>query len=187
LLDDTLSRLAAIPARRLIVYAPDDAAAEFAALAKGNFGLVPQGGGDLGDRLARFFAAHDGCRTIAVGSDSPTLPLAFLEQAFEELKKADVVLGPATDGGYYLIGCRRCTPALFTGIEWGGSAVLRQTVERLGAHTLALLPPWYDIDTLDDWHMLAGHVAAMRRAGLDPGIPRTKALLCSTRSGLTQA
>ena len=115
---------------------------------------------------------------VLVGTDSPTLPLVLIEQAFKDLERADVVLGPATDGGYYLVGCRRLPP-IFEGVAWSSSRTLADTVARLcdPGWRLALLPPWYDVDTADDWQMLRGHVAAMRRAGIDPGMPRTAALL----------
>jgi glycosyltransferase A (GT-A) superfamily protein (DUF2064 family) len=115
---------------------------------------------------------------VVVGADSPTLPTAFIEQAFDQLADKDVALGPATDGGYYLIGCARRVPPIFSGMTWSGRTVLEETVARLGDPSirLALLPPWYDVDTLDDWRALRGHLAALRRAGIDPGVPRTESL-----------
>jgi glycosyltransferase A (GT-A) superfamily protein (DUF2064 family) len=130
--------------------------------------------------MADLFAAHlpAADAVVLVGTDSPTLPVAFVEQAFAELRQADVVLGPATDGGYYLLGCARRLPPIFDGIAWGSSAVFRDTVARLTdpEWRLAVLPPWYDVDTLDDWRMLQGHMAALRRAGIDPGAPHTERL-----------
>ena len=179
-LSDSLGRLASVNARCFLVLTPDDSVTASDAV----FPRVPQGPGDLGERLDRFVSRHvaDG-PVVVIGTDSPTLPLQFIEDAFDELQSADAVLGPATDGGYYLIGCRRHLPILFENIEWGGPHVLAQTVEQLRGLDvrLALLPPWYDVDTLDDWHAFVGHVAAMRRAGLDPGVPCTEALI---REGL---
>jgi rSAM/selenodomain-associated transferase 1 len=179
---DTLHRLQQIEARRLLAFAPAEAGPYFADLAADRFALVPQAAGDLGVRMEAFFretlAATAG-RVVLVGTDSPNLPPSYLEQAFDELQHADVVLGPAADGGYYLLGCAGRLPPVFEGIAWGTSAVLRQTIDRLAdpSWRLALLPPWYDIDTLDDWRMLQGHVAAQRRAGMDPGLPHTERLL----------
>jgi rSAM/selenodomain-associated transferase 1 len=178
-LADTLHRFASLSVRRVLVHTPDCVANELAPQTNGRFSLEPQGNGDLGQRLARFFDRHavEG-PVVVVGSDSPTLPLAFVEQAILLLETADVILGPATDGGYYLLGSRRPIPALFSGIDWSGPCVLTQTIERLPADVrLALLPPWYDVDTLDDFRMLVGHIAALRRAGIDPLIPRTEALI----------
>src|SRR5262245_23401301 len=126
-LRDTVHRLAALDVPLILVYTPDDAEFFFADLAKGRFPLAPQGGGDLGHRLSRFVEARfraGATALVLVGADSPTLPVAFVDQAFRELERCDVVLGPAADGGYYLIGCSRFHPWLFDGITWGTSAVL---------------------------------------------------------------
>src|SRR5687768_10328940 len=183
-LADTVERMAAIAARRFLVHAPDEATPDLVALAQDRFELAPQGPGDLGERLMRFLEARLASGPVVViGADSPTLPPSFVEFAFFMLSGCDVVLGPATDGGYYLLGCRRLLPSLFSGIDWGGPHVLRQTVERLAGPdaSLVVLQPWYDVDTLDDWHMLVGHLAAERRAGADPHVPHTEALI---REGL---
>jgi rSAM/selenodomain-associated transferase 1 len=180
-LGDLVRRLAGVGDRRVLAFAPRDAEVLFAEVAGPSFALAPQAEGDLGQRLSSFFndqlAASAGS-VVVLGTDSPTVPLAFIDEAFTALERADVVLGPATDGGYYLVGCSRRTPPIFEGVAWGGPTVLAETVARLvdpGWH-LHLLPPWYDVDTLDDWRMLRGHVAALRRAGLDPGISATEAL-----------
>jgi rSAM/selenodomain-associated transferase 1 len=179
-LADLLDRLAEVDADRVVAFAPDEHADSFAALAQDRYDLVPQGPGDLGARLARFFAARfeEGARAVVVvGTDSPTLPVEWIGRALDELSRANVVLGPATDGGYYLLGLSRPLPSLFEGVDWGTERVLRQTVERLGDATLVLLPPWYDVDGPADWEVLAGHVAALRRAGINPNVPRTERLL----------
>lgn len=203
-LHDTLARLEGVAADRVLAFAPDDENAYFASVVGERYRLTLQGDGDLGRRMERFFSeqlATGAERVVLVGADSPTLPLDFITQAFRELERADVVLGPATDGGYYLIGLARRLPPIFDGISWSGPQVLAETVARLATHRshlaprdvlshaeredygstspewrLALLPPWYDVDTLDDWRMLQGHLAALQRAGIDPELPRTLAL-----------
>jgi rSAM/selenodomain-associated transferase 1 len=179
---DALQRLAAVEAHRVLAFAPPDREANFAALAADRFTLAPQADGDLGHRLAAFFReqVHAGARAIvAMGTDSPTLPIEYIERAFGELKNADVVLGPATDGGYYLVGCGSDYPPLFDNIAWGSERVLSDTIAALADSRwrLTLLPPWYDVDTPEDWSMLCGHLAALRRAGIDPAIPNTEALV----------
>jgi hypothetical protein len=180
-LHDLLDRLARVDAHRVLVFAPPDAETYFAQLAGDRFALAPQVDGHLGQRLSAFF--HEQLRggaeaVVALGMDSPTIPLEHVEQAFRDLERADVVLGPAVDGGYYLVGCARRLPPIFEDIAWGTSRVLAETIARLQdpAWRLALLPPWYDVDTLDDWWMLQGHLAALRRAGIDPRVPHTEQL-----------
>jgi rSAM/selenodomain-associated transferase 1 len=180
-LRDTLTRLTAIAALRVVVYTPVEARAAFAALAGNDFALLPQLDGDLGRRLSGFLRHQrdDGAESVVVvGTDSPTLPVEYVERAFAELENADVVLGPACDGGYYLLGCGRTVPPVFENIAWGGAWVLADTVAALAdpRWRLAVLPPWYDVDTPDDWAMLCGHLAALRRAGVDPGVPHTEVL-----------
>jgi uncharacterized protein len=188
-----MDRLARIDAARVLAFAPPTAHDYFAAISQGRFRLTPQSDGDLGQRMAAFFAdqfQRGATAVVLVGNDSPTLPLSFIRQAFEELQSADVVIGPSTDGGYYLIGCvgrisnpphTGHMPQMFEGIRWSTSLVLSDTIAALAdtEWRLALLPPWHDVDTLDDWRMLQGHVAAQRRAGLDPDVPHTEELLLS--------
>jgi rSAM/selenodomain-associated transferase 1 len=181
-LADTVQRLTQVDAQRILAYSPADALKYFTGIAATHFEVTPQADGDLGHRMAAFFMeqlAREIGPVVLVGTDSPTLPSALIEQAFRELATSDLVLGPATDGGYYLVGCRKTVPPIFEGITWSSSGVLGETVARLRdtASCLALLPPWYDVDTLDDWRTLQGHVAALRRAGLDPGVPQTERLL----------
>jgi rSAM/selenodomain-associated transferase 1 len=183
-LRDILARLAPLDVHRELVYAPADREGAFADLAGSRYALAPQGEGDLGRRLEHFFRRHldAGARAVvAVGTDSPTLPADLVARAFVELEGADLVLGPAADGGYYLIGAGPLPPPVFENIAWGTSRVLADTVAALSEPhwRLALLPPWYDVDLPADWDLLAGHVAGLRRAGHDPGIPHTEALLRS--------
>ena len=178
---DVLERTESIDAERVVVFSPADAREEMARLVGPGIALVPQSSGDLGERLGRFIGDRldaGAGRVVVIGTDSPTLPTALIARAFEELGHADLVLGPATDGGYYLVGCRRRLP-IFDGIAWSRDTVLAETVARLTdpGWSLALLPPWYDVDTPEGWAMLRGHVRAMRRAGVDPGVRRTEAIL----------
>ncbi len=158
-LDDTLE-LARTQARRIfIAYAPDDARAAFARLAP-EATLVPQPPGDLGTRLSAAFeqAFAAGAQSpVLIGSDSPTMPAHLLGTATRLLETHDVVLGPAEDGGYYLIGMTRHQPALFDDIEWGGSDVLAGTLDRARNADLrvATLPYWYDVDSAADLARLA--------------------------------
>jgi rSAM/selenodomain-associated transferase 1 len=180
-LGDLMDRLSTLDVQRVLAFAPPVASSYFNQAARGRFELVPQCGGDLGQRMDAFLrerVASGAEAVVIVGTDSPTLPLPIIDQAFAVLRRTDVVLGPAMDGGYYLVGCGRRVPPMFEGISWSGSTVLVETVARLtdSSWRLSVLPPWYDVDTLDDWLMLRGHLAAMRRAGIDPEVPRTEVL-----------
>src|SRR3954471_22698774 len=168
--------------RRVLVYSPADAGPWFDIRVPECFALQPQIEGDLGARMREFFAGEfeDGAtRVVLIGSDSPTLDPTIVITAFLCLEGRDVVIGPSTDGGYYLVGARESVAPIFDGIAWSGPSVLGQTIDRLRdtGLSLAVLPPWYDVDTPDDRRMLAGHVRALRRAGLNPGLPRLEALI----------
>ncbi|MBI2161942.1 MAG: TIGR04282 family arsenosugar biosynthesis glycosyltransferase [Candidatus Rokubacteria bacterium] len=165
---DRLDALAALPGiAPVIAFTPDEAESAMAALAPPGFALVSQRGGDLGQRLANLLADLIGrghAAAIAVDSDSPTLPMAYvLEAALTlETKAADVVLGPCDDGGYYLIGVRVPRPGLFQGIPWSTECVTPATLEKARGLGLRvhLLPSWFDVDTEADLRRLHGELAA---------------------------
>jgi rSAM/selenodomain-associated transferase 1 len=111
-----------------------------------------QRGSTLGERLQHAFEvllADEGSSAVIIGSDSPDIPLLAIKRAYNKLKHKDVVLGPSTDGGYYLIGLKKQIPALFEDVPWGEDSVLRRTLEIVASRnkSLSLLPLWYDVDT----------------------------------------
>ena len=115
-----------------------------------------QEGHDLGERMANAFARsfESGMeKVVLIGTDCPTLQSQHLNQAFETLTHSDLVVGPATDGGYYLIGMKRRADYLFEGITWSTAEVLSQTLAVATAHGLlsTLLDELSDIDTQEDW------------------------------------
>ncbi len=142
-----------------LAYTPASAHDYFARLSPNGFRLVQQRGADLGERLSNALGLHFDLgyrRAVIMNSDGPTLPLAFLEQAFSGLGNADVTLGPGHDGGYYLIGMKRLHPELFQGIDWSTELVIPQTLatcHRLGL-AVSQLPEWYDIDVAADLERL---------------------------------
>ncbi len=117
---------------------------------------LPQRAGDLGQRLAgtlEDLKMQDGAAAVIFGSDSPTLPPEWLESACAAVVAGTpIVIGPARDGGYYLIGAPLPAPSLFDGIPWGTDAVLGETLRRArrAGLTASLLPPWYDLDRPED-------------------------------------
>jgi len=129
------------------------------------FRCAAQQGNNLGDRMGAAFArafASGARRVVIFGSDSPTLPPAIPGQAFGALAGCDLVLGPAADGGYYLIGCRRFDPRLLQGVEWGTPRACQQTLANASRlnYATALLEPWFD---LDEWSDVERLLAEARR------------------------
>jgi uncharacterized protein len=115
----------------------------------------PQPDGDLGDRMAQAFqtAFDSGVKAaVIIGTDCPELTDVLLTEAFQALQQTDLVLGPATDGGYYLIGLRWLVPELFKAIAWSTDRVFRQTVDIASKLNLSLttLPTLTDVDRPDD-------------------------------------
>ncbi|HXI03500.1 MAG TPA: TIGR04282 family arsenosugar biosynthesis glycosyltransferase [Candidatus Saccharimonadales bacterium] len=126
-----------------------------------------QGKGDLGERMALTMQARlrGGYRRVAIlGSDVPTLPDDHLRSAFELLGTREVVLGPATDGGYYLIGMSRLHLNLFRGMEWGSSGVIAATKKRLKSARVphGEIGPWHDVDTAEDVSRLWGELTQLK-------------------------
>ena len=153
-----------------------DAASYFASIADG-METRPQRGNDLGERMMDAFQRtfERGYESVAIiGTDSPDLPVSFIEEAFLSLGDArlDAVFGPSEDGGYYLLALKRLHAELFQGIGWSSQAVLRETVaaaEKVGMRT-TMLSLWHDVDT----------VADLRRADLldiNNGAPLTRAFI----------
>jgi rSAM/selenodomain-associated transferase 1 len=165
---------------------------------RSGYELRPQEGADLGARMHHAIAAElrGASAVVLIGTDSPTLPAVHLERAGTCLAagEGDVVLGPAIDGGYYLIGARREVPELFApGIAWSTERVLTETLRRLHGlvrrepgFSVRLLPPFYDVDTPDDLARLGADLGAIESGRSPPGTagpvriddaPHTRALL----------
>jgi len=142
-----------------IAWAPTESAnGEALRRAFGDHLLAMQTGTNLGERLAMAFSErfffHRAEKIIAIGVDDPTLTRETIDHAFGLLESCEWVIGPAHDGGYYLIGCRGASfkPAIFVDMPWGTDAVMRLTVQRIREweQTLTILPAHYDIDVIDD-------------------------------------
>jgi rSAM/selenodomain-associated transferase 1 len=122
---------------------------------------VPQYGNDLGAKMENAFQrifTEGVAKGVLIGSDIPDLSAMIIRESFESLKTNDVVIGPAADGGYYLIGFNRDSflPHIFDGIAWSTNTVYRETIRMLENASLRIhsLPLWRDVDTLDDLHSL---------------------------------
>ena len=135
---------------------PDDAEAEVRHWLRLEWTLAPQGIGDLGARLHRAFEsarATGAERVVVIGSDCPDVSVADIEAAWEALQSHEVVLGPARDGGYWLVGLNAPRANLFEGIAWSTDTVFAETVARCrnAGLRVRLLRQLDDIDTEEDW------------------------------------
>ena len=124
-----------------------------------HFSKYVQQGETLGDRMRNAFDvvfSVGGRRVVIIGSDCPELTPGIIEAGFDILDEKDVVIGPAKDGGYYLLGMKKPHPFLFKDKEWGSDAVFEDTVADLMHNRLSYgrLPELSDVDTIYDLHLL---------------------------------
>lgn len=143
-----------IPAEKIIVYAgPDQAVFEDFPGVR----TLRQRGSVVGERM--FFALQDVSalgfdRMVLIGGDLPDLPASRVTEALKRLNESDVVIGPGTDGGYYLIGCKAggLNRSVFDDMDWSTATVFPETLRRLSRAglTVGLVDPWSDIDVVED-------------------------------------
>jgi uncharacterized protein len=164
-----------------VAYDPETALDFFSQIMPPAVKCIPQGAGDLGNRLSGISSivfSHGYKKVIVLASDAPHLPQDYIRLAFTRLDNTDVILGPCDDGGYYLIGLRFPVREVFEGIPWSTSRVLDLTIET--AHeagmTCELLPPCYDIDTGEDAQRLMKDLK-VNGFGDSKGCLRTKKIL----------
>lgn len=173
------------------LYTPVGSEAALRRLLPGEFALIPQIEGDFGERIFQgltdiIATGYDGA--ILINSDSPTLPAAILSAAIDAVRQGDnVVLSPAHDGGYTLVGIAKPRRRLFEDITWSTGVVYEQTLARAGEIGLpvATVPMWYDIDDAASLAMLEAELAGERppfsaTAGADA--PATRRFLMARRA-----
>ena len=143
-----------------VAYAPDGGTDGFETLDLNPSDLLAQRGHDLGMRQRSVFkdlfeAGHS--KVLVIGSDLPTLPVSYIEDALSQIDNSMVVLGPSEDGGYYLMGLAAprendTVPDLFTDIRWSTTSTLEDTIRAAenADLTVSQVKPWYDIDTIDE-------------------------------------
>jgi rSAM/selenodomain-associated transferase 1 len=137
-------------------FSPDDATAEVQPWLRAGWTSVPQGEGDLGTRMSRAFNdafARGAAQVVIVGSDCPDMSESDVVAAWDQLAEVDAIIGPATDGGYWLIGLRAPHPRLFEEIPWSTSEVTATTLRRSAEAGLRvrLLRELSDIDDEAAW------------------------------------
>lgn len=158
------------------VYTPAGSESALRTLLPDGFPLLVQGEGDLGVRMAKavadcLAAGHAG--VILIGSDSPTMPVAILSEAIEAVRAGDnVVLSPALDGGYTLIGLSQPHPRLFRDIPWSTAEVHRLTLLRAREIGLPVVnvPGWYDVDDANSLAMLENEMRGIAPPFAAPGL-----------------
>jgi rSAM/selenodomain-associated transferase 1 len=154
-----------------VAYTPDAGAAELRKAFGGDIATLAQRGTAFGERLLNAIVdlLAAGHRAVCViDSDSPTLPPATLRRAVEACDGSDrVVIGPATDGGYYLLGLARAQSELFEGISWSTALVAAQTVARARDIGLPImfLREWYDVDDASDLETLSNELSSKQPKG----------------------
>jgi rSAM/selenodomain-associated transferase 1 len=168
---DTLDAMRQVSGvQRVIGFLPEDAHEYFHQLAP-DMELICQCGTSLGERLDFLLTEmldNGSSQAVVMDSDSPTLPVGYISQAFDRLTDADVVLGPTRDGGYYLIGLKKPQPHLLRHVQMSTPHVLADTLS-LAEDTglvVSLLPTWYDVDTIDDLYQLDGEIARLSSGGI---------------------
>jgi len=158
---DSVETLSTLPQQVNVCYAPGYSGSYFRNWLGERFLYTPQQGKDLGERMDHSFqqAFQQGFGKVAIiGSDLPDLPSQIVTQAFKELDTHDAVIGPAVDGGYYLLGFRQTSffPSVFEDIAWSRETVFEQTsqkIEQAGLHR-ATLPIWQDVDSFSELRQL---------------------------------
>jgi len=132
--------------------------------------LLPQEGQTLGIKIQNAFSVmfRRGYRKVVIiGVDSPTFPPQFITEALRLLDTHDIVLGPTTDGGYYLAGMKERYRAIFPNHDLGTAEVLKEALERCSREGLKVssLPPWYDLDRVPDLEFALTHIHLLAMAG----------------------
>ena len=179
---DLLRKLATLRCDKKVIACAGEISSAFAQRKEiSQFSFYVQSGRDLGKRLQNYFHfsfLEGATKSVVIGSDSPTLPPLYLEEAFQMLDRFEVVLGPSEDGGYYLIGMCRFIPELFQRISWGTERVFEETLKRLKPDRVGILNRWYDVDTPTDLKRLQGDLDQMKKRN-DPDIPMQTSRLFS--------
>jgi rSAM/selenodomain-associated transferase 1 len=159
--EDTWSAATSLPWAKAVLATTEPAAEEW--VGTNRTPMWPQGGGDLGDRLERILrrALRDTPVALAIGTDTPGLPPVLFSQARSALRSADAVLGPCEDGGFYLLGLRRCPAGLLRDLPWSAPDTFVQTLRRLRERGLrtTVIAPWFDVDRPADLACLHALIA----------------------------
>jgi rSAM/selenodomain-associated transferase 1 len=182
--EDLLERFSKEAYRLRIAFYPAEKEHEMREMLGDEFSYIPQAGEDLGERMKLSFLRcfSEGARSVVlIGSDIPDLPAQIVDEAFLALDRNEAVIGPAVDGGYYLLGFRRDTfnEDIFAGLPWGAETVFQETMNilRTAGAPVHVLPVWRDIDERED-------IAALIKNSEDTGFADSKTMLYLKAMGL---
>lgn len=185
-IEDLLESLSGGDYQFRVAYHPREREKDFSHEFGNDLSYMPQIGTDLGKKMLNAFNqcfTEEFQMVVVIGSDSPDLPQQLINEAFQSLKKSDAVIGPAHDGGYYLIGFRResFTPEAFEGIDWSTESVYKTTMGILKSAgiNVHVLPAWRDIDRPEDVFFLINDSEKTGFAG-------SKTISCLQDHGLTK-
>ena len=172
LLKDTIDFVNTLPGiQPAVAITPPDEISYFQNLCPNHFWLLPVVGANIGECLnstINTILEKGNPKVIAINADGPDLPASYLLQSLADLDTHDLVIGPTTDGGYYMIGQKLPAPQLFDGIKWSTDLVLQQTLEnaKISGLTYAIQPRWQDVDTGADVERLELHLKDMPKGRL---------------------
>ena len=172
ILEDTVNKITSVSGVDLFAgIHPANTSGYFDRIARSHkIKIFNQVGADLGQKMRHAFQQRfkEGYKKVVIiGADSPTLPVEYIERALRTDR--DVVMGPCTDGGYYLVGMSQRFTEIFEGVSWGTGQVLSETLLKIqeARAGLELLPVWYDVDRPEDLRFLRTHLGFMVHAGLE--------------------
>ena len=169
-----VNRFGAFGDRRTLVYSPATAKNSFRQFLPDTWDMQPQSDGNLGIRMKTFFRESTdvaNCKTLLIGSDTPDIPVSFAHQVVQMLDEVQVVLGPSSDGGYYLIAMNGFCD-VFDDVPWSTDQVLASTLNRLDQQRIPfqLLPELTDVDEIDDLKRLMQKLKSADRDLLDENL-----------------
>ncbi len=169
---DLLSRIAKLKKMPTTVFHGGDVPSVVQDLVPPRCSLVPQEGSSDGERLDHAFGIlleHEGSIACVIGARSPDVPLVYLKRAYAKLKHRDVVLGPTFEGGLYLIALKRFVSGLLPGAAWNDRTALRNALGKVRSEGLSctVLPPWYEVSTMETLSLLETMLLARRIEGRD--------------------
>ncbi len=171
---DTTEKARRVSENVIIAFSPSSEKSTLSKIVGDDFKSFAQTGNDLGERIVSSFShafASGADSVVMIGTDSPTFPADYIEQAFEFLElETDVVLGKTTDGGFYLIGLRNAVPPIFADVRWSSPKTFEDVYRNASDLELHLreVPSWYDVDEPHDLEKLrvelTNNANARRRA-----------------------